>query len=253
MKNLSLTLAAALVCGVFGMSVLVSCSKDDKAEATGYTRGLYSDVVPDDGSNGPMFSITEEDLKLRAEDLDIETATLKAVWKVESNGKSGFLPSLRPVILFEGHIFWQQLKAEGLNPKDYVKGNEDILYQKLDKTKYVGGEDEWSRLDRAAEIHEDAAYRSASYGMFQTMGYLYDKCSCETVQAFVEKMSASQLSQLDLFVNFLKSNPTMLKALHDRDWKTFAKLYNGPAYAQNRYDEKLSKAYSAAKKEESEN
>lgn len=35
----------------------------------------------------------------------------------------------------------------------------------------------------------------------------------------------------------------MLAALQKKDWKTFARLYNGPAYAQNGYDEKLSKAY----------
>ena len=35
----------------------------------------------------------------------------------------------------------------------------------------------------------------------------------------------------------------MLAALQKKDWKAFARLYNGPAYAQNRYDEKLSKAF----------
>ena len=29
----------------------------------------------------------------------------------------------------------------------------------------------------------------------------------------------------------------MLAALQKKDWKAFAHLYNGPAYAQNRYDE----------------
>ena len=39
----------------------------------------------------------------------------------------------------------------------------------------------------------------------------------------------------------------MLAALQKKDWKAFARLYNGPAYAQNRYDEKLSTAYSSFK------
>ena len=30
-----------------------------------------------------------------------------------------------------------------------------------------------------------------------------------------------------------------------KDWKAFARLYNGPGYAQNRYDEKLCNAYSS--------
>ncbi|MCR5643911.1 MAG: N-acetylmuramidase family protein, partial [Prevotella sp.] len=37
-------------------------------------------------------------------------------------------------------------------------------------------------------------------------------------------------------------------ALQKKDWKAFARLYNGPAYAQNRYDEKLSTAYSSFNK-----
>ncbi len=67
------------------------------------------------------------------------------------------------------------------------------------------------------------------------------------MQEFVTKMETSELEQLDLFISVLKSNPSMIKTLRDLDWKTFAKLYNGPAYAQNRYDDKLSKAYNAAK------
>ena len=40
----------------------------------------------------------------------------------------------------------------------------------------------------------------------------------------------------------------MLAALQKKDWPTFARLYNGPAYAQNRYDDKLSKAYFSFRK-----
>jgi hypothetical protein len=39
----------------------------------------------------------------------------------------------------------------------------------------------------------------------------------------------------------------MLAALQKKDWKAFARLYNGPGYAQNGYDEKLSTAYSSFK------
>jgi hypothetical protein len=31
--------------------------------------------------------------------------------------------------------------------------------------------------------------------------------------------------------------------LRDKDWAGFARRYNGPAYAENKYDEKLSAAY----------
>lgn len=35
----------------------------------------------------------------------------------------------------------------------------------------------------------------------------------------------------------------MLPALQAKDWAEFARRYNGPAYKENRYDEKLAKAY----------
>ena len=50
-----------------------------------------------------------------------------------------------------------------------------------------------------------------------------------------------------LSVRFIRENRSMLAALQKKDWKAFARLYNGPAYAQNGYDEKLSKAYSSFK------
>lgn len=237
-------IAAAIICGIMGAALFISCSKIGNEDIEDYQRGLYSEVVPDDGSNSSNTGITDEDLATRAKTLEVEPAALKAVWKVETGGRGGFLPNLKPIILFEGHIFWQQLRSRGLNPQNYVKGNEDILFPRYDKTKYLGGVYEHDRLDRAIAINEDAALASASWGMFQIMGYRYKECGCNTVQEFVAKMEESELSQLDLFLELLKANSNMLNALKKLDWKTFAKLYNGPTYAQYRYDEKLAKAYS---------
>ncbi|MBO7129833.1 MAG: DUF3380 domain-containing protein [Prevotella sp.] len=58
----------------------------------------------------------------------------------------------------------------------------------------------------------------------------------------------SECRQLLLCVRFIRGNRPMLAALQKKDWKAFARLYNGPAYAQNRYDEKLSTAYSSFNK-----
>ena len=179
--------------------------------------------------------------------MGVEAAALKAVWKVDTGGHGGFLANGDPMILFQGHIFWQQLRTRGLNPQNYVKGNEDILHQRLDKSKFVGGVGEWERLDRAVAIHEDAALSSASWGMFQIMGFNYGKCGCKSVQEFVSKMKESEVAQLDLFVAFLKSNSNMVKALKDRQWTDFARLYFGPADIKL-YADKLSKAYASALK-----
>ena len=187
--------------------------------------------------------LIDEDFTQVAELLGCEPAALKAVQQVETGGRGGFFSPGRPAILFEGHIFWTQLKKSGSNPEDYVKGNENILYPKWEKGHYKGGIGEYDRLEQARKINREAADASASWGMFQIMGFNYAACGEESIESFVRSMCESEFKQLLLTANFIKKNSQMLQALQARDWAVFAKCYNGPAYAQNRYDVKLEAAY----------
>lgn len=187
--------------------------------------------------------LIDEDFTQVAELLGCEPAALKAVQQVETGGRGGFFSPGRPAILFEGHIFWTQLKKRGSNPEDYVKGNENILYPKWEKGHYKGGIGEYDRLEQARKINREAADASASWGMFQIMGFNYAACGEESIESFVRSMCESEFKQLLLTANFIKKNSQMLQALQARDWAVFAKYYNGPAYAQNRYDVKLEAAY----------
>lgn len=187
--------------------------------------------------------LIDEDFTQVAELLSCEPAALKAVQQVETGGRGGFFSPGRPAILFEGHIFWTQLKKRGSNPEDYVKGNENILYPKWEKGHYKGGIGEYDRLEQARKINREAADASASWGMFQIMGFNYAACGEESIESFVRSMCESEFKQLLLTANFIKKNSQMLQALQARDWAVFAKCYNGPAYAQNRYDVKLEAAY----------
>ena len=187
--------------------------------------------------------LIDEDFTQVAELLGCEPAALKAVQQVETGGRGGFFSPGRPAILFEGHIFWTQLKKRGSNPEDYVKGNENILYPKWEKGHYKGGIGEYDRLEQARKINREAADASSSWGMFQIMGFNYAACGEESIESFVRSMCESEFKQLLLTANFIKKNSQMLQALQARDWAVFAKCYNGPAYAQNRYDVKLEAAY----------
>ena len=187
--------------------------------------------------------LIDEDFTQVAELLGCEPAALKAVQQVETGGRGGFFSPGRPAILFEGHIFWTLLKKRGSNPEDYVKGNENILYPKWEKGHYKGGIGEYDRLEQARKINREAADASASWGMFQIMGFNYAACGEESIESFVRSMCESEFKQLLLTANFIKKNSQMLQALQARDWAVFAKCYNGPAYAQNRYDVKLEAAY----------
>lgn len=187
-------------------------------------------------------SLTERDFELVAKLLDCETAALKAVQQVETGGRGGFFAPGKPAILFEGHIFWSQLKKKGIDPESHVAGNERILYPKWEKGHYKGGIGEYDRLEQARKIDRDAADASASWGMFQIMGFNHAACGENSVRSFVDAMCESELKQLLLSGRFIRQ-AGMLPALQAKDWAEFAKRYNGPAYAQNNYDKKLAEAY----------
>lgn len=186
--------------------------------------------------------LTADDYARAAAALGVPVAAVKAVTDVESNGK-GFLPDGRPLILFERHIMRRQLVAAG-HAMDAVRYNltdPNIVNSKPGG--YVGGAGEWDRLARAIEINRPAALESASWGLFQIMGFHWKLLGFASVQAFVNAMYMSEGAQLDAFVAFVKANPNLLRALRAKNWPDFARGYNGPAYANNRYDTKLAAAY----------
>lgn len=74
------------------------------------------------------------------------------------------------------------------------------------------------------------------------MGFNYTACGCRTITEFVAEMSINEGRQLDLFATFLKTNG-WVRYLRTLNWAEFAIHYNGPQYAQNKYDERLRNAY----------
>lgn len=193
------------------------------------------------------MSLSEQDFQKAADCLGIEVAAVKAVQEVESGGRGGFLPSGRLPILFEGHIFWQELRKKKIEPKSVQAGNEDILYEQWTRQYYLGGEKEYTRLEKAMKIHEEAALAAASWGMFQILGNNYAECGQRNVADFVETMRRSEADQLMLFVAYLEKRKLQVY-LRNKDWAGFARKYNGPAYAKNKYDEKLEAAYNKYKR-----
>lgn len=192
--------------------------------------------------------LSKEDFRLAAALISCETAALMAVKKVETGGKGGFINTpqgRKPAILFEGHVFWSQLKNRNIDPGQYATGNEDILYPSWTTKYYKGGVKEYDRLEKARLIHREAADSSTSWGMFQIMGFNHAACGEKTVADFVAMMHKSELHQLLLSLRFINANPKMRIALQRRDWAGFARLYNGSGYAANKYDHKLAEAYNS--------
>lgn len=190
-----------------------------------------------------MEKLTNEMIADIARKNQIDPAALLAVKEVESNG-GGFLPNGKPKILFEGHIFYrllaQSVNAASLN--QLCKQYPNIVYPTWNRSKYFGGDREYIRLANALSINHAAALKSASWGMFQVMGMNYAQCGCKDIDEFVGKMKSSEEDQLMLTIKFLKNNH-LCSALNTHNWASFARSYNGPSYAANKYDIKLAQAY----------
>lgn len=191
--------------------------------------------------------LSEQNLIDFSNQFNLELAVVKAVNEVESNGK-GFLVDGRPKILFEGHIFWRELEKRGIDPKTYLNSNtQDILFEKYTKKYYVGGSAEYLRLEKARNLAQDkkiidAANSSASWGLFQIMGFNALSIGYNSINEFVEKMNQNEGEQLKAFGLFLQKN-NLISVLRNKNWASFALKYNGPAYKTNKYDEKLMRAY----------
>ncbi|MEM6380041.1 MAG: N-acetylmuramidase domain-containing protein [Bacteroidota bacterium] len=193
------------------------------------------------------LQLSEQDMQTFATEFDLEVPIVKAVRDVESSGK-GYLKDNRPIILFEGHIFWRELKRRGIDPVPLAAGNENVLFPKWDRTSYGSVSRQYTRLEKACSIGKsyhflEAALASCSWGLFQIMGFNYRKAGGANLVDFITKMRRSELEQLIAFGNFIKDNRGMLTFLRAKNWAEFAKRYNGSGYKQNKYDERLAEAY----------
>ena len=191
------------------------------------------------------MSLSFSELQKSAEPLGLDPCAVQAALSVESSG-SGFLQDGRPKILFEGHVFWKELQKRGINPEPYAVKLTDIEYPAWDKSKYSGGAAEWERLNAAALINRPAALCSASWGLFQIMGFDYALCDFGSVETFVDAQEESEAVQLESFCAFIRSRG-LARFLAKKDWANFAKQYNGSGYAANQYDVKLRRAYERCK------
>ncbi|MBE9102778.1 N-acetylmuramidase family protein [Vacuolonema iberomarrocanum] len=175
------------------------------------------------------------DFERVANKLDISVAAIRAVVAIEAAG-SGFLNDGRPKILFEAHHFSRQ------TGRRYDRSHPRISSRRWNRSLYLGGVREWTRLHQAASLDRDAAWKSASWGLGQVMGFNYPICGFRDIEQFVKAQERSEGDQLDTMFAFIRAN-RLHHALRRLDWRAFARGYNGAGFAANRYDQKLAAAY----------
>jgi hypothetical protein len=189
--------------------------------------------------NPSVGHLTDADFQAAATDLGVDVAAIRAVAAVESGGRSGFGDGGRPILRYELHIF-----------HGYTRGKYDRTHPHLSQPNlaagnryHVGGQaNEYSLLHGAMILRNqvETAWNSASWGMFQVMGF--NHTGSPDVATFVAAMYESEARQLQSFLTFCR-NAGLANALKTHDWATFARGYNGANYAVTHYDVHIANAY----------
>jgi len=174
------------------------------------------------------LALSGDGLAAVAGSLGVHAPEIWAVLAVETTG-CGYLADRRPQILYERHIF------HGLTQGVFDDG--DISDRSPGGYGSTGAH-QYERLAAAIAKDRNAALQSASWGLGQIMGENFAAAGFQNVENMVAAMAQSEDAQLAAMGDFLVA--TKLRAsLQVHDWTTFARGYNGPNFAMNRYDVRL--------------
>lgn len=192
------------------------------------------------GSGQPLLPADLRDALTRMGlDPATDLPTLWSVLAVESRG-FGFLPNRRPKILFERHIFFKETEGK------FATAAPDICAKTGGG--YLGGAAEHDRLEHAlqlcrqANLGDEPALRSASWGLGQVMGFNAESAGFSNAKELVAGMYESEGAQLAGMAGFI-ADGGLDADLRSRDWTRFARRYNGAGFWKNQYDLKLKAAF----------
>ena len=183
---------------------------------------------------GNSLALSSQGMASVAGQLSVGLAEIAAVFSVETHG-AGFLSDRRPQILFERHIFSRLTGGIYDNSDPSVSAPTPGGYG-------PGGANQYMRLGEAIALDRQAALQSASWGLGQVMGENYQAAGFADVETMVAAMVDSEDAQLAAMGTLIEQN-NLAKSLACHDWQSFARGYNGPNYAINRYDVELNGYY----------
>jgi hypothetical protein len=178
-------------------------------------------------------AVTSADIAALANRLGCTPKQLAAVAKVESAG-GGYDDKGRPKILFERHKFYK-----------FTNGRFGVTSFSNPKR---GGynESSWDKLAYGACKDPSAAFSSVSWGKFQVMGFHWSLLGYPSAIDMAYSTVTGEAAHYDMLGRFIEKNGLRAKLIrlstNPVDCRPFAEAYNGTAYRENRYDEKLAEA-----------
>ncbi|MDB6454281.1 N-acetylmuramidase family protein [Falsirhodobacter sp. 20TX0035] len=160
---------------------------------------------------------------------------LHAVIEVETAG-GGFDSKGRVRMLFEPHVFYRELGEQ----KRRQAVSAGLAYPRWGEKPYPA--DSYARFERAMQIDRPAAFRSASWGLGQIMGFNCKAAGYHSAEAMVAAFLDEEAKHLEAMVRFIQSEG-LDDDLRRHDWSGFARGYNGAGYATHGYHTRLAAAF----------
>lgn len=209
----------------------------DPATPDGTLMHVRRDSVTAADSTTRYTTLTDDDFRRVANELQIEVAAMKAVVVIEA-GKAmeGFWGPGLPVVNCDRSI-WGKVRGKVKNTAKLPASASVPSGLKHDFARKA-----WRKLINARKICIEQADLCTFWGMFQIGGFNYKLCGCSTIGEFVELMSYSELEQLELFAAMI-TNTGQVKYLRAKNWAAFARSYNGASYAKRGYHTRMAAAY----------
>lgn len=187
------------------------------------------------GFKGNATPPTEVRIPMLAHRLGVDEDTVRAVVEVEAAGRS-FDSEGRPTMLFEPHVFYRLLSGD--QRQRAVEAG--LAYPRWGERPYP--RESYSRMRAACEINQTAALKSASWGATQILGQNHEMIGYPTVQAMVQSFMDNADAHIEGMVRFILG-AGLDSDMRNRNWRGFARGYNGPGYERNQYHVKLAQAY----------
>lgn len=189
-----------------------------------------------------MFdATTRREIQNKAREHGIEPAALLAICDTESAGVAFWKVGDKklPAARFEGHYFYRLLKGakRTLAVKNGLASPKAGVIRNPRSPAGV-----YAMIARAEKIDKDVAHMSVSWGLGQVMGEHWKVLGYKSVEDFVQTAMSGVAGQVEIMIDFIERNGLKASLLR-RDWASFARRYNGPAYKKNRYDTKMATAY----------
>lgn len=189
-------------------------------------------------------ALSEENYQALSAEFGMRLPAVKAVIEVESAG-SGFILTesapARPKILFETHHFYKHSKGPYSQTHPHLSTKRWTRNYNFDPNKADRDPASYSKLKEAYALEPAPALMSCSWGLGQVLGSNWEYIGCPSLEQFIVEEHMDEYHQARHMLMYCRA-ANLIGAANRRDYHTFARGYNGPAYASHGYHIKLAVA-----------